>query len=159
MEPEPREISTRDVSFHDSSFVHHVQNAPGELKVTYSDKYRNEHTVTVPVEQEARTDGGFNMLPKWSSYRHVAPKVIKKRLREIGGAQMPRVVPSDVVKAADRMFPNMVEPPTSLESRRAGWRGGGSWCDCSRKQTLTVTVAGPHAAGLQTPDAGGGRSR
>jgi hypothetical protein len=85
IEPGPREISTRDVNFGDSAFFHQIQNVPGELKVACRDKFGNEHVVTVPVEQEPRPGGGFNMLPKWSSYQHIVPKLSKKRLREIGG--------------------------------------------------------------------------
>ncbi len=50
------------------------------------DRYEQEYKVVLPVRQERRTNGGFNVLRAWGQYRFIEPKLSKKLLRQIGGS-------------------------------------------------------------------------
>jgi len=80
----PRHVHTPDVDLSDSTFFRELWTTRAELTVSYKDRYGIEYVTTLPVQQESRAGGGFNMRPDWGRHRLTPPKIAKKRLREIG---------------------------------------------------------------------------
>ena len=75
---------TPEVDFGDSSFFREAGIGLAELTVSCENRFGDKYSVVLPVHQEHRADGRFNMLPQWGQHRVLEPKPTKKRLREIG---------------------------------------------------------------------------
>jgi hypothetical protein len=80
-----REAQTGEMELSDAPFFRQAPTEPAQLTVSFENRFGDKYSVVLPVRQESRADGGFNMLPEWGQHRLIEPKLSKKRLREIGG--------------------------------------------------------------------------
>jgi len=66
---------SRELQYGDSPFFRVAQAEPAHFTVLYADRLGNDYTLTVPVRQDPRADGEFNMGIDWAVYATVAPQL------------------------------------------------------------------------------------
>jgi hypothetical protein len=80
------ERMTPEVDLSDSPFFREPSSDAGTLTVRYRDRFANEYITRLPVVQDKRADGRFNMRPEYGKHVVSEPQIAKKRLRQIGGS-------------------------------------------------------------------------
>ncbi len=66
---------SRELQYGDSPFFRVTQAEPTHFTVIYADRLGNDYTLTVPVRQDPRNDGEFNMGIDWNVYTPLAPQL------------------------------------------------------------------------------------
>ena len=72
----PRVIGkSRELQYGDSPFFRVAQAEPAYFTVLYADRLGNDYTLRVPVRQDPRADGEFNMGMDLTQYTNIPPQL------------------------------------------------------------------------------------